>query len=1053
VSDARALSLEVAHAALAWPSPDEITRPRGAGASVFADLVRSKIGLALRQFSDARDAVIGVLMPDPGSTRTEPPVAVVVEFQGDASEATLRALQSLVWNFSHTPAVITLEPGLLRVWTCCEPPDESWLLDKYVVHKVGLTDLLETGIPILERRAALAVHWINLVSGAFFRERAKRFDRDRRADHMLLGNLRYLRDELVQAGLRSDNNDICHDLLARVVFVQFLFDRKDSDGTAALTSSKLEQMQADGTLQGLHKNFASILGDHGDTYALFDWLNGRFNGDLFPGKGDTPADREFGWAIEKKIVTEQHLALLADFIRGDIVMPTGQVCLWPQYSFDVIPLEFISSIYETFVRDQAAAEGIFYTPPYLVDFILDQVLPWESDAWDLTILDPACGSGIFLVKAFQRLVHRWKHANAGQPPRAGILRQLLERNLFGVDKDPHAVRVACFSLYLAMCDEIDPRYYWTQIKFPPMRERRLIASDFFAEDRNGFQTADNENRYDLVIGNAPWGERLLTDAARQWANGPSHKWPIANKGIGTLFLPKAASLLKPGGQVAMVQSASSLLFNRDGKAVRFRKKLFATFSVQEIVNLSALRFKVFRRKTRSVKQSVAPACIILLRFETPLPDDQITYISPKRIERYDDEFRIVIEPGDRRRLTVNDATDNEVIWSALMWGSRRDITLLKRLMTYPSLAAPGSDVEVRSREGVNFGDKSRSRPELRYRRILEGDEFPSGSPLYLNYDVLPLFGDRRTHSRDSTNFAAFGSPQLIIKQSWRKLASRFQARLVRPDNRDGVLCTQSYISVHGPSTLLDAACLSLNSMLATYFLLLTSGRFAAYRPEPLKKELMMVPVPPPRVGVLDGIKDETEIDPHVFDAFGLKDAEKTLVEDLCKYTLLDFQGDARSPGWRRTERSNAGVEEPQLTAYCKYFTRVLRAGFGHDKEVKATIFHDSIANMPFRLIAFELGQSAERQIVVEPFDLRALLEEFKRLDNQWRESTPSTGGIYQQRVARVYENRSGIPTVFILKPDFVRYWTRSAGLNDADEVALDLFRWHRAINDRKVVRR
>ena len=586
-----------------------------------------------------------------------------------------------------------------------------------------------------------------------------------------------------------------------------------------------------------------------------------------------------------------------------------------------------------------------------------------------------------------------------------------------------------------------------------MRERRLIASDFFFEDHNGFRTDDDENRYDLVVGNAPWGEKLLTDAARQWANDPSHRWPIANKGIGTLFLPKAASLLKIGGQVSMVQSASSLLFNRDSKAVEFRRKLFGTFSVQEIVNLSALRFRVFRRRTRSVNQSVAPACVILFRSETPLPADQITYISPKRIERHDDEFRIMIEPGDRRRLTVNDATDNEVIWSALMWGNPRDLTFLKRLLTYPSLAVPGSDVEVRSREGVNFGDKSRARPELRHRRILERGEFPSGPPLYLNFDALPLFGDRRTHSRDSTDFSAFASPQLIIKQSWRKLASRFQARLVRSNNRDGVLCTQSYISVHGPSALLDAACLSLNSMLATYFLLLTSGRFATYRPEPLKKELMMVPVPPPRVGLLDGIKEEAQVDPHVFDAFGLKDAEKTLVEDLCNYTLLDFQGEASSPGWQRTARSKEGIKEPQLTEYCEYFTRVLRAGFGRDKAVKATIFHDSTARMPFRLIAFELGRAGGKQIVIEPLGLPALLDEFERLDHHWRERMSSIGSIYQQRVARVYQTRSGIPTVFILKPDFVRYWTRSAGLNDADEVALDLFRWHPAIDDEEVIQR
>src|ERR1700730_9440093 len=53
------------------------------------------------------------------------------------------------------------------------------------------------------------------------------------------------------------------------------------------------------------------------------------------------------------------------------------------------------------------------------------------------------------------------------------------KSSLGVDKDPHAVRVACFSLYLAMCDEIEPRHYWTQIKFPTMRDKRLVCSDFF----------------------------------------------------------------------------------------------------------------------------------------------------------------------------------------------------------------------------------------------------------------------------------------------------------------------------------------------------------------------------------------------------------------------------------------------------------------------------------------------------------------------------------------------------------------------------------------------
>jgi hypothetical protein len=681
------ISLAKAHAELGWPKPEEIKRPTGAGARIFAELARDKIGRALIHFQDARDATVGILATDPEAAATEPPISIVVEFQRDVSETTLRELHRLAWNFSHSPAVITIEPGLLRVWSCCEPPNPAKRLRDFVVHQVEPPDLLEAKTQTLERLAARALHWINLVSGEFFRQRASRFNRDGRADQMLLGNLRHIRAELSKAGLKND--DVCHDLLARIIFVQFLFDRKDSDGNPALTPAKLARLHADGILRRAHENFPSILSDFDETYRLFDWLNEKFNGDLFPGKGDTQTARSRGWAAEKRVVTKRHLTILAYFISGSFDMPTGQGSLWPQYAFDVIPLEFISSIYETFVTERATKQGIFYTPPHLVDFMLDRVLPWDGNDWDLTILDPACGSGIFLVKAFQRLIHRWKLTHPAQQIRAETLRRFLERNLFGVDKDPHAVRVACFSLYLAMCDEIDPRHYWTQVAFPSMRDERLVCSDFFAEDREGFRTVQDASTYDLVIGNAPWGEKLLTEAARRWASRDTQSWPLPNKGIGTLFLPKAARLLKEGGKVALIQSASSLLFNRQSLAIKFRQLLFRTFRVEEIVNLSALRFKVFKRKTHATKTSVSPACIVTLDGAAPRADDQIAYVSPKQVEQSIDEFEITIEPQDRRSVTVRDATSDLTVWTALMWGGNRDRTLLARLRTYPSLALPG----------------------------------------------------------------------------------------------------------------------------------------------------------------------------------------------------------------------------------------------------------------------------------------------------------------------------------------------------------------------------
>lgn len=762
------LSLETTHVELGWPTAEQIEHPQGAGPRVYASLVKEKIGRSLIRFDDAKGAVLGILVPDSNSSATQTPFAIVVDFERAVSESTLRELQRLSWNFSHSPILITLEPHLFRVWTCCESPDPTRSLESYTVHQLSSEELISTERgSSLDARAVRALHWVNLASGSFVEERTERFNRDGRADQMLLGNLRYIRTRLRQAGLEDD--DVCHDLLARIIFVQFLFDRKDSDGVAALTASRLLRLQQEGVLMRVHSTFDSILSDYGDTYRLFDWLNTKFNGDLFPGKGDTPNARAEGWAAEKRAVTRDHLSMLADFVRGDLYMPTGQAHLWPQYSFDVIPLEFISSIYETFVTERAARDGIFYTPPHLVDFIFDRVLPWEGEEWDLKVFDPACGSGIFLVKAFQRLVYRWKRSHPDQTIRAEVLRRLLERNIFGVDKDRHAVRVACFSLYLAMCDEIEPRHYWAQVLFPQMREKRLIFSDFFAEERPGFQTGGDRESYDLIVGNAPWGDGLVTEEAKAWARAPDHRWTVANKDIGGLFLSKASHLVRPNGCVAMIQSANSLLFNGSSKAALFRKQLFTSTRVKEVYNLSVLRFKVFSKKAHTTKLSVAPACIVVLYPGLPDAEDRITYVSPKQLRPLVDEFSILLEPGDFKSLTVREAWSDPLVWSVLLWGTNRDRALIRRLQSYPSLCKPPDGQTVLKRQGIIRGDRRRSDQSLEKRRFFDRKAFPADSLIYLDAESLPFAGELRTHSRDSTDFRAFASPQLLLKQSWSTL--------------------------------------------------------------------------------------------------------------------------------------------------------------------------------------------------------------------------------------------------------------------------------------------
>jgi hypothetical protein len=136
--------------------------------------------------------------------------------------------------------------------------------------------------------------------------------------------------------------------------------------------------------------------------------------------------------------------------------------------------------------------------------------------------------------------------------------------------------------------------------------------------------------------------------------------------------------------------------------------------------------------------------------------------------------------------------------------------------------------------------------------------------------------------------------------------------------------------------------------------------------------------------------------------------------------------------------------------YCEFVIRVLKAGFGRDKAVTATIFQQADdAPLPYRLVAFELGRHASENVSVSRIQALALLRELERLDQSPLGKQNSRRGIYNARLARIYDGSSGVPTIFVLKPHASKYWTRSAGLNDGDEIALDLFQWQQQVEPKK----
>jgi hypothetical protein len=426
------------------------------------------------------------------------------------------------------------------------------------------------------------------------------------------------------------------------------------------------------------------------------------------------------------------------------------------------------------------------------------------------------------------------------------------------------------------------------------------------------------------------------------------------------------------------------------------------------------------------------------------------YISPKQTEVAGDEFQIVVEPDDVKRIHPQDGATDAEVWSALMWGNRRDWSLICRLRQCQCLKRLEDQETVNIREGLIPSSKGRIHSGTVNRRFWHNaDAFPSETFLFLKAASIPTSSGLRTHRK--TELVAFRVPQLVVKQSWQEGVGRFQAALTATVGQEGVLFNQSYLSAHadaGHTEFLESACLSYNSILAVYYLLLTSSRFASYRPEPLVEELLRVPIPEPQKGLLEGIRKPSDVDARVREAFGFKNAEWVLVEDLFNVTLPDFKGDANSPGRLPTQRHEASIKEPELRDYCQYFCRVLKTGFTGNKTVSTIIFQEKKPpRLPFRLVAFSIAATPAKPLEVEPLDSVALLQELEHLNKTWlRTQTGTPGSLFFKRTARVYAHRGQEPTIYIIKPDARRYWTRSMGLHDADEVAADFLSWQTAAN-------
>ncbi len=382
------------------------------------------------------------------------PLAVFAEC-GSAFQEKVRAFNR-AWSMARPRLLFLASPGEITVYDLAQKPiDENNKAEwKKLEHLDVLKDIANAASSLQQ------FHRDHLESGRVFED--QHFgDLKYRADKALIRDLKTVRHELIRAGLSGNKTKFAHALIGRSIFIRYLEDRgvltedyfRNVAGTTAGWTKLLDHPAGRlGIDFSNHKSFfPRVLANKDFTYALFRKLAKDFNGDMFLDVED-----------EEDVLEQEHLTLLQDLLFGDVGFQ--KKLFFSSYQFDIIPLDLISSIYEEFYhsstkatekKSKARQDGAYYTPAVLVEFVLARVLTESVLKRNPRILDPACGSGIFLVEAFRRIVRYKWHQNRRRPT-FEELRDVLKDQIAGIEVNPEAAKIAAFSLYLSMLHYLDP---------------------------------------------------------------------------------------------------------------------------------------------------------------------------------------------------------------------------------------------------------------------------------------------------------------------------------------------------------------------------------------------------------------------------------------------------------------------------------------------------------------------------------------------------------------------------------------------------------------------
>jgi hypothetical protein len=895
------------------------------------------------------------------SRNDRPPVAQAFVFvsDGPAADQEFGELHRRLWNWGGVPMLYRKTPGLVQLFRCAHKPD--FLSPKGDIICNPVKELkLAAAIAAQEATESQDLWWdaTPLRNGTLWDDPdvcRVMLSASKAAHKRLVEAVEQLYRDLNQQGILKQH------LRRRLLILSLLIAYLEQRG--AFPQDYFSRFKKGAT------RFFEVVKDGKALVALLKNLEERFNGNVF-------AFHDSDHALLED--SSNSLRRFATFVEA-YEEPGGQLNFWQIYSFRDLPVELISHIYQLFVGDSDTA---VYTPPFLARMMLEEALSWERldrlEEADEIILDPSCGSGVFLVEAYKRLVLHWRIRHKWNRPRIPDLKRLLKR-VHGVDLEEGAIDLSAFSLCLALCDALEPEEIRASIRlFPVLAGHSLHHCCFFEAKEKQLVKA----RVGVIVGNPPFKSKLATPGAqRSYERYQNTHGSLPDKQVGYLFLHEAMELLASGGILSMLQQYN-FLYNQ--KSLPFRRRFVATWDVREILDLISVR-GLFRGAADT------KVLVVVANATPPESGRKILHAVFRRSGRIDTEQGFDIDYYDLHWLPRQLVLAEDSIWRANMLGGGRILGLVERLKQFRTLQ------QYAEERGWHFGEgfvegragKSRRAEHIIGKAYLPSEALTSeevdASQIIDKFPMKPIEGPRTKE--------LFTPPMLLVREQmdlphalWSKSYLTYKNQIVgfaAPRAQHSELSAVSRFLTKEAAALRAYVAIISAKMLTQKATTLTAADILA--------------LPYPETGSLE-----------------LSANEEILADDIVTYQREFVRYGEHAAAMRKAEAAD-------LAAFATVFSTQINTIYGRSKSLRALPLQTwpGAICQPFVFGSGNVDWEGADQLQ-------------DKLNVLFQEKHGTT--LQVTRIARVYENSF----IFLLKPNRLRYWLRSVALRDADDTLADL---------------